>query len=118
MQLKPLLAMQFQAQKQSYELAYPNAENQIIECGGKSIGRILTDRNGGKIHLIDIVLLKDFRGRGIGGMLIEKLQIEAKQVNLSAFKTNAGAIRLYEKYGFAVTADEGMYLQMEWKNVG
>jgi ribosomal protein S18 acetylase RimI-like enzyme len=118
MQLKPLFAMQYNAQKQSYNAQFPDAENSIIKLNGEKIGRLLVARNGKNTHLIDIAVLHNFRGQGVGSFLLEKLKAEAESVSLSVFKTNFGAVRLYEKHGFAVTKDDGMYLEMEWKNVG
>lgn len=50
---------------------------------------------------------KDFRRRGIGTELIERTLADAKakgleRVELEVFASNAPAIRLYEKIGFAV----------------
>ncbi len=118
MQIKPLVELQFRAQNQSYQDAFPNAEHLIIELGGESIGRLLINRDGEKIHLIDIAVLSAFRGRGVGGAILEKLKSEAEIISLSVFNTNFGARRLFEKYGFARTGNDGMYLRMEWKNVG
>ena len=117
-QLKPLLAMQYNAQKQSYDLHFPNAEHSIIEFENTKIGRILINREAQKVHLVDISLLHNFCGKGFGSFLLENLKAEAEILSLSVFKTNFGAIRLYEKLGLKVTDDDGIYLKMEWKNVG
>lgn len=117
-QLKPLLIMQYKAQKQSYNLQFPNAQHSIIEFENTKIGRLLINKEAQKIHLADISLLHNFRGKGFGSFLLENLKTEAETVSLSVFKTNFGAIRLYEKQGFKMTNDDGVYLKMEWKNVG
>ena len=118
MQLTPLLAMQYNAQRQSYFGQYPNAEHSIIENNGEKIGRLLINRTDKNIYLVDIAILHNFRGQGFGNFILERLKADTESVGLSVFKTNFGAIRLYEKHGFIVTADDGMYLEMEWKNVG
>lgn len=115
-QLKPLLAMQYIAQKRSYESGFPNAAHRIITLEGVSVGRILTAGNAQSMHLIDISLLRDVRGRGIGGFLINDLQKNNAAVTLNVFKNNSGAIRLYERLGFGFVNDDGAYHQMEWKN--
>jgi GNAT superfamily N-acetyltransferase len=117
-QLKPLIAMQYNAQTQSYKLQYPNAEHSIIELNNEKIGRLLVNREAKNVFLIDIAILHNFRGQGFGSFLLEKLKSEAESVGLSVYKTNFGAIKLYEKHGFTVIKDDGMYLEMEWKNVG
>jgi GNAT superfamily N-acetyltransferase len=117
-QLTPLLSMQYKAQTQSYNAQYPNAEHSIIELNGEKIGRLLVNREEKNTCLVDIAILHNFRGQGFGSFLLEKLKSEAEIIGLSVYKTNFGAIKLYEKHGFAVTNDDGMYLEMEWKNVG
>jgi ribosomal protein S18 acetylase RimI-like enzyme len=117
-QLTPLLSMQYKAQTQAYNAQYPNAEHSIIELKGKKIGRLLVNAEGEKVYLVDIAILHNYRGKGVGSILLNNLKAEAETVNLSVYKTNFGAIRLYEKHGFAVKKDDEMYLEMEWKNVG
>ena len=117
-QLKPLLAMQYNAQKHSYKGSFPNAENFIITLGNEKVGRLLIDRRERKVHLIDISILSEFRGRGIGSFLLGQLKSDAEIISLNVFKTNFGAQKLYERHGFAVTKDDAMYFGMEWKNVG
>jgi ribosomal protein S18 acetylase RimI-like enzyme len=117
-QLKPLLAMQYNAQTQTYNAQYPNAEHSIIELTGEKIGRLLVNKEEEKTLLVDIAILHNFRGQGFGSFLLEELKSESEIIGLSVYKTNFGAIKLYEKHGFAVTNDDGMYLEMEWKNVG
>jgi ribosomal protein S18 acetylase RimI-like enzyme len=115
-QFESLLSMQYAAQKKSYEAGFPNAEHSIIEFEEKRIGRQLINRSGEKIHLIDIGILREFRGKGIGSYLLDELKSKTKTVSLSVYKNNHGAIRLYERHEFAVVNDDGSYLEMEWKN--
>jgi ribosomal protein S18 acetylase RimI-like enzyme len=117
-QLTPLLSMQYNAQSKSYNAQYPDAEHSIIELSNEKIGRLLVSKEEQKSYLVDIAILHNFRGKGVGSILLDKLKAESESVNLSVYKTNFGAIRLYEKHGFAVTKDDGMYIEMEWKNVG
>lgn len=110
--------MQYKAQKQSYNAQYPNAEHSIIELNGEKIGRLLVNRAANQSFLVDIAILHNFRGQGFGNRLLNKLKAESESIGLSVYKTNFGAIGLYEKHGFTVINDDGMYLEMEWKNVG
>ncbi len=117
-QLKHLLTIQYNAQTQSYNEQYPNAEHSIIELEGKKIGRLLINRSEKNIHLVDISMLHNFRGKGAGSYILEFLKSEAESVTLLVFKTNFRAIRLYEKHKFRIVNEDEMYLNMEWKNVG
>jgi ribosomal protein S18 acetylase RimI-like enzyme len=117
-QLKPLITMQYNAQTQSYKAQYPKAENSIIELDNEKIGRLLVNRENKITNLVDISILHNFRGQGFGSYLLNKLKNESEIIELSVYKANLGAIRLYQKEGFSVIADDEMYLKMEWKNVG
>ena len=83
------------------------------------IGRILVDRSGETIRLVDIALLTEFRGRGIGSILLRRLLDEGaaagKRVVLSVYKFNP-AMRLYERLGFFKVAEDGLYVQMQWSD--
>ena len=115
-QLEALLAMQYEAQRQAYGWSFPHSEQLIIELKGEKIGRLLITRSAGKIHLHDISIVREFRGRGVGAFLLEQLKTETEVVRLRVFKTNDGAQRLYERLGFEPLGDDGEYIEMEWKN--
>jgi ribosomal protein S18 acetylase RimI-like enzyme len=116
-QAQAFIEMQFRIQQQDYEARYPAADNHIILVEGQSAGRMLVDRTGEMLALVDIALLSNYRNRGIGSFLIRQLLGEGialkKAVRLSVFKINP-AIRLYDRLGFSVVGDESLYLQMEW----
>src|SRR5688572_33213884 len=60
------LTLQFTAQRRHYEMAYPDAEHRIILIEHLPAGRILIFRTQQEILLVDIALLPDHRGHGIG----------------------------------------------------
>lgn len=116
-QQEAFLRMQFTAQHLNYRAQFPDADHRVIIAGGHPAGRILVDRTGQGILLVDIALLADCRNAGIGTALIRDLQREATEaglpVDLHVLKTNPAA-RLYERLGFQATDDDGIYLQMKW----
>lgn len=116
-QAEPFLRMQFDAQRRSQACQMPNGEQRIVQVAGQDAGRTLVDRSGAAFLLADVVLLPEFRGAGIGTQLLRQLQADAASaavpVRLHVAKTNR-AWRLYERLGFAVTADDGVYLEMAW----
>lgn len=117
-QQEMFLRLQFNAQRQHYDLAYEGAEHLIILVEGRPAGRILVYRSERELVLVDIALLPDQRGSGIGTALILELLGEAKQagkvVSLHVEKHNR-ARRLYERLGFETIEDTGMYFKMEWR---
>ena len=115
-QQEMLLKMQFNAQRQHYELAYEALEHSIILVGNRPAGRIMVFRSEREFVLVDVALLPDARGMGIGTALIADLLTEAeragKPVSLHVAKDNR-ARRLYERSGFEIREDTGMYFKME-----
>lgn len=115
-QLDLFMRMQFTAQRQHYRFAYPLADDNLIQLNGQAVGRMLVDRSTTEILLVDIALLPQFRGRGLGEYLIRRLLAEAmdtgKAVRLTVLKTNQAAARLYQRLGFTFVADDEIYLGM------
>lgn len=109
--------MQFNAQTADYQRNYPDASFQIIERDGVAAGRLLVLREDEKIHVIDISLLPEHRGAGLGTRLLKELQEEArpagKTLSIHVEQFNP-ARRLYERLGFQQVEEKGVYLLMEW----
>jgi len=110
---------QFDAQSAYYAVNYPGASFQVIERDGVSIGRLYVARWEKEIRIIDITLLPEFRGSGIGTKLLRKLQDEArsagKSLTIHVERFNP-ALRLYERLEFQQIEDKGVYLLMSWRS--
>jgi ribosomal protein S18 acetylase RimI-like enzyme len=117
-QARAFIDLQFRIQQQNYLARYPSADNNIILAGDEPVGRLLVSRQADKLVLVDIAIRASCRNRGIGTFLINELMKDAEEqqvpLTLSVFKINP-AFRLYERLGFSVTHDEGMYLEMSWR---
>jgi ribosomal protein S18 acetylase RimI-like enzyme len=116
-QQEAFLRMQFNAQQHWYGSAYSKAQKQIVMLGETAIGRMIVNReSGGAATLVDISLLPEHRGRGIGGGLLHDLIAqcgkEGLALRLQVLKNNPAA-RLYERLGFRKTGADDMYQQME-----
>lgn len=118
---RDFLRMQAHAQRTDYGRRFPEARVEIILVGGAPAGRLAVDRSGGEIDLLDISLLPEHRGQGIGGRLLEGLLAEAardgRRVRLQVERANP-ARRLYERLGFVPRGDDGVYCAMEWSSTG
>jgi len=112
------LDMQFQAQATHYTQFYPECEFLVIELEGRPIGRLYVDRGVDDIRITDIALLPEFRGRGIGRMLMEEILAEGakttKRVTIYVEHYNP-ARRLYDRLGFRHVDTNGVYHLMEWR---
>ena len=115
LQRELFLRQQYEAQRQSYRLQFEDADHQIVVAAGQPIGRMMVARGEDEYRLIDISLLPQYRGTGIGTQILRGLLCEAsdarRPVRLSVTKINPAA-RLYARLGFVVTDDDGLYLQM------
>ena len=110
--------MQFTAQSAHYLKHYADASLDIIECDGVAAGRLLVWRAEKEILIVDIALLPEYRGAGIGARFLRELQEEAKAagkpltIHVERFNP---ALRLYERLGFKTVEDKGVYLLMKWE---
>ena len=108
---------QFDAQSAYYSANYPGASFQIIERDGWPVGRLYVDRWEKEVRIIDITVLPEFRGSGIGTKLLRDLQDEAraadKSLTIHVERFNR-ALELYQRLGFKQVEDKGVYLLLEW----
>jgi ribosomal protein S18 acetylase RimI-like enzyme len=108
--------MQFEAQDAYYRENYGSATFDVIEVDGEPAGRLYVARWADEIRIIDIALLPEHRGVGIGTALLSALLDEAaeagKRLSIHV-EVNNPARRLYERLGFVEVEEQGVYLLME-----
>lgn len=114
---KDFLDQQFAAQYQHYQLHYPTCERNIIEKDGKAVGRLWLDEWRDQIRLVDIALMPEWRGSGIGTALLHDVLARGakagKPVTIHVEAYNP-ALRLYERLGFVKVDTNGVYFLMKW----
>ena len=107
---------QFEAQDAYYRDNYDPVTFDVIEVDGASAGRLYVARWDDEIRIIDIALLPEYRGRGIGTELLRALLDEAaeagKRLSIHV-ELNNPARRLYDRLGFTPIEERGLYLLME-----
>lgn len=108
--------MQFEAQQHHYALYFARAVDTLLEVDGVPIGRELLARAADELFLVDIALLPEFRGRGIGSqrlaLLIDESRALGCPIRLYA-EQGSRAEALYRRHGFVVTGEEGVHFLME-----
>ena len=114
------LQSQFEAQRSYYLEHYQESRFDVIEKAGIAVGRLYVARWPDNICIIDIALLPDHRGQGLGGRILQALLDEAattgKSVSLHV-EINSPALRLYERLGFKPKGeDNGINRMMEWRS--
>jgi ribosomal protein S18 acetylase RimI-like enzyme len=110
------LQMQFDAQRRDYQRNYPDAAYQVVLRDGRPVGRLYVERREDEIRILDIALLPEHRGAGLGSSLLRGLLAEAdredKPVRIHVERFNP-ALRLYQRLGFTPIGDSGVYFFME-----
>ena len=121
LQKEAFLQMQSTAQLKHYRLNYPRAEYQIIEQNGVAVGRLIVDLSKNPILLMDIALLPEYQGKGVGTALIQDLMTEAAGRGWSLclhVETFNPAVHLYSRLGFVKSGELGIYHEMTWQPQG
>ena len=110
------LQMQFVAQHKFYQENYTDTDFLVILQDDTLIGRLYVARWKEEIRIVDIAILPAYRRSGIGTTILRDLLAEAdaagKPVRIHVERENP-ALRLYQRLGFVMIEDKGVYLFME-----
>ena len=108
---------QFDFQRQHYRTYYSATEWSVLEDNGVPIDRLYLERRATTLLVIDIAMLPQWRGRGLGAAIMEWVCAQAhaagKSVTVAVEKNNR-AQTLYRRLGFREIADHGVHWDMEW----
>jgi ribosomal protein S18 acetylase RimI-like enzyme len=100
--------MQLMAQLADYKSRYKGASYQLVLYRKKPVGRLYCWESAEEVRVIDISILPEFRGKGLGGALladvIKAAKRQKKPVTLHVYPDNP-AKRLYERLGFRKVGD-------------
>jgi ribosomal protein S18 acetylase RimI-like enzyme len=111
--LDALLAMQFSAQDRAWRHSHPGGDFAIVLVDGRPAGRLYVDFGAEAIHVIDITLASEVRGRGVGTRLLRDVIARGdrtgRPVTLQTQRTNR-ALALYRRLGFTVTGEDAVYV--------
>jgi len=111
-----LVRLQLQARNDQYSSQYPGADHDVIVSGDESIGYLYALRGPDAFALIDIALLPEYQGTGIGTQLVSELIELARAVNkplCAHVLKHSPAWRLWQRLGFRQVSDDGIYLGIE-----
>lgn len=111
------LASQFVLQSRHYANAYTGVDFAVVVHDGAPIGRLCLSRGLEEVRVIDVSLLPERRGGGLGTALLQAVQAEAaaagKAVSLHVDMMNP-AQRLYRRLGFVEAGTHGPSWHMLW----
>lgn len=112
-QKQAFLRAQFEARQRWYDEHFAGASNDVVLRDGVPCGRLHVYRGESEIRVVEIALLPEHRAAGLGTRLLSELLLEGeaagKQVTIHVERFNP-ALRLYQRLGFEVAEDKGVYL--------
>lgn len=114
---------QAQAQAAHYQAHWPDATHAVIVLHQDGVrhdaGRLWLDRRTDALHVLDIALLPEWRGRGLGRAVLQEVRARAQGAAVTIYvETHNPARRLYERLGFQpVGQPDGVHQFMRWEPV-
>jgi GNAT superfamily N-acetyltransferase len=120
-QKEQLIRMQFRAQMSEYAQLYPNSCYHLVLLDGKPAGRLWVAPGNGELQLVDIAVHPNLQGKGIGTVLVQRVQQEAAKVRLPirccVFRFNTGSLRFHQRLGFSILREDQTHYHLEWRPV-
>lgn len=111
------MLMQYESQRHDYERRYAGAQCQVIELQRCPIGRLWVAQDARSLTILDISLIEDLRGQGIGSECLRRVQQRAAAARLDVelqVLLGSPAQRFYERLGFRNVGDAGVRQAMVW----
>lgn len=116
-----LIDLQYRGQCRQVAADHPHATSEVLVADGADAGRLILDRAAGRLHVVDIVVARAHRRRGIASATLRNVISEAdgRPVSLSVWSGNVIARSLYEQLGFsAVTSSDSetghIHMEHRW----
>ena len=114
-----LVRMQFDSQTRTYRARYPDARFDIIERDGLPIGRLVVDADAAGGCIVDIALLPDRQGAGLGTAILSRalaeLAVRCRVVRCQVLWNNEQSLRMCRRAGFADAGEEPPFVKLEWR---
>jgi ribosomal protein S18 acetylase RimI-like enzyme len=114
-----LLRMQFRAQLAGYAEQFPNSCYHVVLLDSKPVGRLWVAPGDNGFMLVDIGIHPSVQSKGLGTVLVQRLQQEAQHQKLpirsQVERTNAGSLRFHRRLGFQVVREDLMQYYLEWR---
>ncbi len=118
-QKRMFLAQQFVAQRAHYRTRIAGCRFMVIEHYGVPIGRLYLRLRKTQIHVVDIALLPDTRGSGLGTAILQAVIDSAKasecRVSLVVERGNP-AFNLYRRLGFEPLEETDTHIELDYNS--
>ena len=102
--------------------AHPGLERLVVLAGEVPAGRLYLDRTGERIQVLDLTLLEESRGQGVGTRLLAELfdtaRHEDRAIELAVPRRHERVTGFYLDRGFRLTAVDDLDNFLEWTPPG
>lgn len=112
------LQSQCALQRAHYRQHYGDALFLIVEQDHRPVGRLYLHESASELRIMDIALLPDTRGRGVGTTLVRSVIGHARDATMRVtlhVEPDNPAQRLYARQGFRLVEHRGVYDFLEWR---
>ncbi|CAN5588151.1 hypothetical protein BH10ACI3_BH10ACI3_21120 [soil metagenome] len=115
-QKRQFVEFQFEAQTRFYCEKNPAATHDVILFDAVPCGRLYVDRREDEIAIMDIIVLPEYRNRGIGTFLIEGLMAEAEGRFIGVYvETYNPSQKLFRELGFEAESETDINIHFCWR---
>ncbi|MGN6578141.1 MAG: GNAT family N-acetyltransferase [Nocardioides sp.] len=112
------LRIEYTAQNRRFAQRFPGYERWVVLADGTPAGRLYLHRSPSLLQVVDVTLLPDHRGQGLGSRLMRLVLDEAAAaeqiVTLRVSRSNPRAARLYDAIGFRLVNEDDLDVYFEW----
>ncbi len=108
---RTFMKMQFDAQRSDYERRHPGALCDIVELRRCPVGRLWVAQDARSLTVLDITIMAELRGQGIGTACLQR---ELRRADLAGLDVELQVVvgnpaqRLYERLGFRPVGPGGV----------
>jgi ribosomal protein S18 acetylase RimI-like enzyme len=106
-------------QEEFFRKNFSSETIQIISMEGQDAGLLNVEREPDEIFLANLQILPAFQNRGLGSAvlreLLESAAVLGQPVRLQVLRVNAGAARLYARFGFQTYHESLTHRSMRWQ---
>jgi len=104
-------------QRRLHEQGFCASATRIIMSQGQDIGLVAIHEADDRVHLLELYLLPEAQGKGIGSHVLAQVLGEADRVRrpviLRVLKSNPRAKAFYERHGFTLVGETETHYNME-----
>ena len=101
-------------QVDDYARRYPLCETWLVLEEEQPVARVVLDRSGGVLRVVDLSVAAPARRRGVARTVLHALQEEGGAMALRVLADNAAARALYGTLGFTLQRSDGAALELGW----